>query len=92
VLITPAIDIGILDGVTRGKVLELARSAGIETREASFLAPESLRSAHEVFLTSAVRGILPVTSVDGQPVGNGRPGPITQRLLALYQRLTSEVR
>jgi branched-chain amino acid aminotransferase len=89
---TPALDIGILEGVTRGKVLELARGAGIETREVSFLAPESLRAADEVFLTSAVRGILPVTSVDGQPVGKGRPGPVTQRLLALYQRLTSEVR
>jgi len=92
VLKTPATDIGILDGVTRGKVLELARGAGIEAQEVSFLAPESLRAAHEVFLTSAVRGILPVTSVDGQPVGNGRPGPLTQRLFALYQRLTSEVR
>jgi branched-chain amino acid aminotransferase len=92
VLKTPATDIGILDGVTRGKVLELARGAGIEAQEVSFLAPESLRAAHEVFLTSAVRGILPVTSVDGQPVGNGRPGPLTQRLYALYQRLTSEVR
>jgi branched-chain amino acid aminotransferase len=89
---TPAIDVGILDGVTRGKVLELARGAGIETREVSFLAPESLRAAHEVFLTSAVRGILPVTSVDGQPIGDGRPGPVTKRLLTLYQRLTSEIR
>jgi branched-subunit amino acid aminotransferase/4-amino-4-deoxychorismate lyase len=34
---------------------------------------------------------LPVTAVEGQPVGHGRPGPVTQRLLALYQRLTSEV-
>ena len=89
-LATPAIEVGILDGVTRGKVLELARSAGIVARELSFMAPESLRQADEVFLTSAVRGISPVTSVDGQPVGKGRPGPVTQRLLALYQRLTSE--
>jgi branched-chain amino acid aminotransferase len=89
---TPALDIGILEGVTRGKVLEIARVAGIETREVSFLAPKSLQSADEVFLTSAVRGILPVTSVDGQQVGEGRPGPVTQHLLGLYQRLTSKVR
>jgi branched-chain amino acid aminotransferase len=87
---TPAIEVGILDGVTRGKVLELARGAGIVARELPFLAPETLRKADEVFLTSAVRGILPVTAVDGAPVGNGRPGPMTGRLLSLYQRLTSE--
>jgi len=89
---TPAIEVGILDGVTRGKVLELARGAGVEAREVSFMAPESLQVADEVFLTSAVRGILPVTVVDGVGVGIGRPGPVTRRLLALYQRLTSEAR
>ena len=87
---TPALEVGILDGVTRGKVLDLARVAGIVARELPFLAPESLRKADEVFLTSAVRGILPVVAVDGVQVGNGRPGPVTQRLLTLYQRLTSE--
>ena len=91
-IITPSIDVGILAGVTRSKVLELARGGGITACEVPFLAPETLRSADEVFLTSAVRGILPVTTVDGQRVGNGRPGPTTQRLRALYQRLTSEVR
>ena len=74
-LVTPAVEIGILDGVTRGKVLELARGAGIVTREIPFMAPESLAGADEVFLTSAVRGILPVTTVDGVQVGGGRPGP-----------------
>ena len=90
ILSTPAIAVGILDGVTRGKVLELARGDGLDVREVACLAPDSLRAADEVFLTSAVRGILPVTAVDGAKVGNGRPGPITRRLLALYQRLTSE--
>jgi branched-chain amino acid aminotransferase len=87
---TPATEVGILDGVTRGKVLELARGAGLAVQEVPFLAPESLPLVDEVFLTSAVRGILPVTAVDGAKVGNGRPGPITRRLLALYQRLTRE--
>lgn len=90
VISTPAVDVGILDGVTRGKVLALARAQGLQTREEPFLAPERLHSADEVFLTSAVRGILPVTSVDGQPVGDANPGPITRRLWNLYQQLMNE--
>jgi branched-chain amino acid aminotransferase len=90
VVSTPAIEVGILDGVTRGKVLALARAESLQVREESFLAPERLFSADEVFLTSAVRGILPVTSVDGQPVGDAKPGPITRRLWNLYQQLMSE--
>jgi branched-chain amino acid aminotransferase len=89
---TPALDVGILDGVTRGKVIQLARGAGIETRELTLLHPDKLRSADEVFLTSAVRGILPVTTLDGARVGSALPGPVTQQLLSLYQRLISEVR
>jgi branched-chain amino acid aminotransferase len=89
-LITPGLTVGILAGVTRGKVLGLARSADIETREADFVAPRELLSADEVFLTSAVRGILPVTRVDGSPVGDGRPGPVTLKLLTLYRRLILE--
>lgn len=89
---TPALEVGILDGVTRGKVLDLARGAGLEAREVPFLDPQSLREADEVFLTSAVRGILPVTKVDGTAVGNGRPGTVTRHLWTLYRRLASEAR
>ena len=89
-LVTPGIEVGILEGVTRGKVLGLARGANIPTREPGFVAPGELLAADEVFLTSAVRGILPVTTVDGQKVGDGKPGSVTQKLLALYQRLISE--
>lgn len=92
ILHTPGLEVGILDGVTRAKVLDLARGAGLTVREPGFVAPERLRGADEVFLTSAVRGILPVTVVDGGPVGDGRPGPVTRRLLGLYQRLVSETR
>jgi branched-chain amino acid aminotransferase len=87
---TPALSVGILEGVTRGKVLELCRRNGIPCAEVDHLAPEEVRSAQEVFITSATRGVLPVTTVDGHPVAEGRPGPITRRLLALYRELTGE--
>jgi branched-chain amino acid aminotransferase len=90
ILATPGLEVGILEGVTRGKVLALAEAQRIPTREPAFVEPRELSAADEVFLTSAVRGILPVTSVDGSPVGNGKPGPITLQLLALYRRLISE--
>jgi branched-chain amino acid aminotransferase len=85
---TPALSVGILDGVTRGKVMALARDNGIGCREAEFMSPDVLRAADEIFLTSAARAVLPVTQVDGRPVGAGKPGPVTQRLMALYERLT----
>jgi branched-chain amino acid aminotransferase len=89
-LLTPALSVGILDGITRGKVLALAREAGITCRELEFISPDQLRDADEVFLTSAARGVLPVTAVDGRPVSDGNPGPVTRRILAAYGRLTGE--
>lgn len=88
-VVTPSLEVGILDGVTRGKVLKLAQQAGLPTREVSFMAPDQLRGADEVFLTSAARGILPATTVDGQPIGGGAPGPLTRRLMALYEQLAA---
>lgn len=89
-VLTPSLAVGILEGVTRAKVLTLAREAGLVARELAFVAPQDLRTAEEVFLTSAVRGILPVTTVDGVRIGDGRCGRLTRRLLVLYQRLLSE--
>jgi branched-chain amino acid aminotransferase len=85
---TPALSVGILDGVTRGKVMTLARGDGLACREVEFMSPEDLRGADEIFLTSAARGVLPAVQVDGKPVGAGAPGPVTRRLMALYERLT----
>jgi branched-chain amino acid aminotransferase len=86
---TPALSVGILDGVTRGKVLALCRQHGLPWVEVDHLAPDEVRSAQEVFITSSTRGVLPVTTVDRQPVGDGRPGPMTRRLLDLYRELAS---
>jgi branched-chain amino acid aminotransferase len=69
--------------MTRRTTLELCRALGIAAVEAA-LAPEQLRSAAEVFLTTTAGGIIPVTSVDGRRIGDGRPGPKTARLHAEY--------
>jgi branched-chain amino acid aminotransferase len=90
VLATPALAVGILEGVTRGKVLGLAKVAGIKACEVMSIPPEQMYQADEVFLTSAIRGILPVTSVDGRCIGTGKLGPTTRQLLEMYQRLMRE--
>lgn len=83
---TPPADVGILDGITRAKVLELCRAHDLPVFERRF-SPEELRGADEAFITSATRAVLPVTTVDEKPVGAGVPGPITRRLMALYDQL-----
>lgn len=82
---TPPLAAGILPGVTRGLVLALAREAGLPVAERP-LGPADLRDAEELFLTSTSREILPVTRLDGAPVGPGTPGPVTARLHALFRQ------
>jgi D-alanine transaminase len=74
----------ILGGVTREVVLELARADGIPVVEQPFTVAEAL-AAREAFLTSTSSMVLPVTSIDGQTVANGRPGSITGRLMERYR-------
>lgn len=83
---TPPLAAGILEGVTRGVVLRLARAEGIPVEEVA-LRPEELEAADEAFITSTVREILPVVRVGERPVGTGRPGPVTERLHRAFRRL-----
>ncbi len=76
---TPPPRAWILEGITRAVVLRLARAAGIATEEAP-LRPEDLEGADEVFITSTVREIVPVTRLGERAVGSGGPGPVTRRL------------
>ena len=73
----------VLEGVTRRTVLDLAAELGIAARETD-LAPDDLRAADEAFLSSTAGGIMPVSRVDGRPLGSGTPGPLSRRLRALY--------
>lgn len=79
-LITPPLEAGILPGVTREIVLQLAAPAKIAVREEP-VAVKDLLAADEAFLTSTLKGVMPIASVDGRPVGAGRPGPVSLRLL-----------
>jgi branched-chain amino acid aminotransferase len=83
-LLTPPLNAGILPGITRVVVLEIASRLGIPAREETVTLP-ALAGADEAFLTSTVREILPIRAVDGRPVGSGRPGPLTERVRAAFR-------
>jgi branched-chain amino acid aminotransferase len=74
---------GTLQGITRRSVIELAREAGLPVEEGR-LSDDDLRRATEVLVTSTAGGVMPVTSIDGKPVGAGAPGPLTRQLRDLY--------
>ena len=75
----------ILPGCTRAALLAVMRDAGIAFAEQAFSEAE-LRMAQEAFLTSATSFVKPIVAIDGQPVGDGRVGPITRQLFALFAR------
>jgi len=84
-------DSGILQGITRRTVIELANEHGIPIEERPVPAA-SLRRADEAFLSSTAGGIIPVTTVDGEVLGEGVPGPITLRLRDAYWKLHDDPR
>ncbi|MGZ5181948.1 MAG: D-amino acid aminotransferase [Ramlibacter sp.] len=75
----------VLEGIRYGLIEQLCRDAGIPF-ELRRIAREEVLSADEVLLSSATKEVLPVTTIDGRPVGNGRPGPIYEKLYAGYQQ------
>ncbi len=84
-LFTPPESQWILGGITRSIALEIAEREHIPFTE-TMLTREDLHHADEVWLTVSTRGIVPVISLDGQSVGNGRPGPLWRKMAALYER------
>ncbi len=84
VISTPAQ--GVLQGITRQTVIELAMKLGYKVLETD-IAPEAVRSADEVFATSTAGGIMAVTQVDNQTIGNGKIGPLTHKLHQSYWAL-----
>ncbi len=84
VLRTPPVGAGILHGITRSKILAAADLLEIPAEEVN-LAPEDVKTADEVFISSSIREVLPVARVDAAPVGIVVPGPVTRRLHSAYR-------
>jgi branched-chain amino acid aminotransferase len=89
VLLTPPLDAGILEGITRDAVIEIARAAGIEVREMP-LTRHDVYIADECFLTGSAAEVIPVVKIDNRTIGDGKPGPITRDLIASFRKLTRE--
>jgi branched-chain amino acid aminotransferase len=88
-LLTPPLSLGILPGITRERVLACAHRAGLVARPAWLSVHDAYR-AEELFVTSSVRGVVSVVSVDGLAIAGGRPGPLAANLRAAYERQLSE--
>ena len=87
ILRTPPPEAGILEGITRGAVIRLAKQAGITVNEAPMLRHD-IYSADECFLTGSAAEVVAVISLDGRTIGDGKPGPITKDLLERFRELT----
>ena len=87
---TPALGSGLLDGITRGRIIELLRDIDIQVAEKE-LYKEDFVSADEVFATSSVRGVMPIVAIDDRPIGKGIPGLTSCRVHETYERFLSRV-
>jgi len=87
VVFTPPIAAGILEGITRDEIIDVARSQGTEVREEN-LTRQDLYVADECFLTGTAAEVVPVVRIDKRPIGDGKPGPLTKRLAEAFRRRT----
>ena len=87
VIKTPPTSVGILNGVTRSLVIGIAQENNIPLTEQPFR-PDELYSADECFVTSTLYEVMPVTSINNRPVGDGLPGGLTQKILNLFHTTT----
>ena len=88
-LLTP--ESGVLEGITRQTVLDLAEEQGIPARQSTFKA-DVLENAAEIFLSSTAGGVMPVTTLNGRPVGDGKPGKVTTLIQKRYWEAHDEDR
>jgi branched-chain amino acid aminotransferase group I len=85
-LITPSLESGVLPGITREAVLEIARAANIKTLERQVWLKE-LIEAEEAFVTNSILELMPLTWFEGKPINTGKPGKLSKELLTAYRKL-----
>jgi branched-chain amino acid aminotransferase len=85
VALTPETDAGLLEGLTRSFLFEVGQDVGIQVRSQT-LFPKDIEGADEAFITSTTRELSPVTRIDDRVIGNGKPGPLTLKLLEGYRK------
>ena len=88
-LITPSLDCGLLPGITREAIIEQALERGLSVEE-RWVAAEEIWDAEELFATSSIIGVLPVTAVNGRPLHGGSPGKITRAQTMAYEELVRQ--
>ena len=88
-LTTPSLESGVLLGITREAVLEIARALNIKVLERQVELKE-LINAEEAFITNSILELMPLTWFEGKPIGTGKPGQLTKELLAAYRKLVNE--
>lgn len=88
VISTPPLHSGILEGVTRNVVMELAEEAGITVRQCD-MTRHDLFTCDEVFITGTAAEVVPVTKIDGRFIGDGKPGPVTRQLVTAFKQFVA---
>jgi branched-chain amino acid aminotransferase group I len=88
-LITPSLESGALPGITREAILEITRAANIKTQERQVELKEMIE-AEEAFVTNSILELMPLTWFDDKPIGTGKPGQLTKKLLSAYRKLVDE--
>ena len=89
VVLTPPKDNLVLPGITYDVVIEIARAREFQL-EVRPVSEAEVRGADEIWITSSTKEVLAVTTFDGKPVGDGKPGPLFRRMHALYQQFKQE--
>ena len=89
-IVTPPVSAGVLEGITRSLVISLVKTRTSYKMSEELFPPDALFNADEVFFTGTAAEVIPVTRIDGRPIGNGKPGRVTQEMIGHFRSLINE--